>query len=146
MRTSSKVIGSQGGAHSRFAGISGVLSHWPQKPILTPESHLDAVQISTITPIITVLHFLVLTAASQGHVLLTSSSSSWRHSSQVLGAQEVTLKENRCTQQSTKEGLRMKRAGVAKPLAISLPPHAHLSKHIRHLRGHFTAYSRILQA
>lgn len=78
-----------------FAGISSVLSHWPQKPILTPVSHLAAVQISTITPTITVLHFLVLTAASPGHVLLTSSSSSEPCSWQGLGGQEVTLKENR---------------------------------------------------
>lgn len=60
----------------RFAGISSLLSHGPQKPILTPVSHVDAVQSSTITPTRTVLHFLVLTAASQGHVLLTSGSSS----------------------------------------------------------------------
>lgn len=56
--------------------LQGLRSHWPHKPALTLVSHLDVAQISTIILMITLLHFLVLMAASQGHVLLTSISSS----------------------------------------------------------------------
>lgn len=48
-----------------------------RNPLSPLTSHLDSAQVSTITPIITLFYFLVLLmAASQGHVLLTSISSS----------------------------------------------------------------------
>lgn len=63
-------VQSHEGPHARFAGMA-VISH--AVPRATLLSHLDNVQVSTTPP---TLHFLVLTAASQGHVLLTSLSSS----------------------------------------------------------------------
>lgn len=73
--TSSMEVQSPEGPHARFAGMA-VISHAvpraPETP-LTLVSHLDDIQVSTTPP---TLHFLVLTAASQGHVLLTSLSSS----------------------------------------------------------------------
>lgn len=52
------------------------MTHQPQTPMLTLVSPLVMAQISIITPIVTLLPFLVLMAASQGQVLLTSLPSS----------------------------------------------------------------------
>lgn len=112
------------------------MSQWPQKPTLTPMSRLEAAPTATSTPTITVLCFLVLMAASPGHLLLTSLQLPALQLASVRRSATERNKTLGCpTQQGSHKGLRVKPAGLAECLAPILNTDS--SRTSSQPKGHF---------